>query len=214
MAKIISIVFLGFGFFILFQVASPIIGYQLLELRFSKASDFLASPQNERDQILGVSVQNDLNNFPAFVSNIKRAATPPFDSFELSIPKLGVLDALVFVDSNDLKSGLTHLPGSALPGERGNMFISGHSALPQFFNGNKNYGSIFANLTKLGKGDEIKIKVLGSEFSYRVSDIKIVSPNDLSVIYPPNDSGRFISLMTCVPPGLNTKRLVVVGKSI
>ena len=54
----------------------------------------------------------------------------------------------------------------------------------------------------------------GTNFKYKVIELKIVSPNDLSVIYPVDNLGRYISLMTCVPPGINTKRLVVTGKMI
>lgn len=213
MVKIIAAIFLGIGFFVLFQAASPIINYQLWEANFLKSQTVLKSPQPKNEDVLGISVQNDPENFPIFFSNQKRTSPVQFSEFELYVPKLGITNAKVLVDSNDLQAGLAHLPGSALPGERGNVFISGHSALPLFFSGNKNYGSIFANLTKLEKGDEIRAKVLGTEFIYRVEGIKLVSPNDISVILPPEE-GRFVSLMTCVPPGLNTKRLVVVGKLI
>lgn len=213
MVKIIPLLFLGLGLLALFQVSSPIVGYKIWETQLTNATSKLTSPQIDED-VLGISIEQDIENFPAFVSGFKRSSKPPFDKFVLSLPKLKIEEALVNVDSNDLKIGLAHLPGAALPGERGNVFISGHSALPQFFNGNKNYGSIFANLTKLERGDEINLKVLGTEFVYKVVDIKIVSPKDISVVNPSDNEGRFVTLMTCVPPGLNTKRLVVIGKLI
>ena len=91
------------------------------------------------------------------------------------------------------------------------MFISGHSALIQFFNLKQ---ALFANLTDLKKGDQIIIEAGGTKFKYEVSGFKIVDPKDLSVITAPEPQGRYISLMTCVPPGLNFKRLVVLGKMI
>ena len=63
------------------------------------------------------------------------------------------------------------------------------------------------------KGDLIKVSA-GGEFTYKVLGIRVVDPKDTSVTLPPDGVGRYISLMTCVPPGLNTKRLVVLGKMI
>ncbi|TSC64409.1 MAG: Uncharacterized protein G01um101493_135 [Microgenomates group bacterium Gr01-1014_93] len=212
MSKIIPIFFLIVGLAALYQVASPILSYKLWEVKLHQDLDTLISPQKGKEQVLGISIEKDSENFSFFNSNIKRNTPALFNVFLLTIPKLSIFDAKVFVDSNDLQKGLAHLAGSALPGEEGNVFISGHSALPILFNGNKNYGAIFANLNKANKGDEIKVKVLDTEFIYTVSDIKIISPNDLSVIQPPDSTGRYITLMTCVPPGLNTKRLIVIGK--
>jgi LPXTG-site transpeptidase (sortase) family protein len=39
-----------------------------------------------------------------------------------------------------------------------------------------------------------------------------VDPKDVSVINPPDGSGRYLTLMTCVPPGFNAKRLIVLAK--
>jgi len=92
------------------------------------------------------------------------------------------------------------------------LFISGHSATGFLF-GNKQK-AYFAKLPDIKKGDEILVYAGGTNFKYKVIELKIVSPNDLSVIYPVDNLGRYISLMTCVPPGINTKRLVVTGKMI
>ena len=132
----------------------------------------------------------------------------PYQNFYLSVPTLDIDGVPVYVDSNDLTKGLVHLPGSALPGERGNLFISGHSSLPQFSSSK----AMFANLQKVKKGDQISIKIGTGEFKYQVIGLKVTDPKDLSIIAPPDNLGRYISLMTCVPPGFNTNRLIVLGK--
>lgn len=204
-SKILSLSFLFFGIFILLQVLLPIISFQIWQLSQQFSTTALISPQRS-DSILGVSVENT-DNFPAFVSHFKRDV--PYTQFEISIPKLKLRKEEVLVDSNDLSAGLAHLPGTALPGERGNVFISGHSALSPFIK-----KSPFAKLADLKKGDRIEILAMGTKFNYEVLDLKAVPPNDLSVINPPDQFGRYISLMTCVPPGLNFKRLVILGKLI
>lgn len=209
--KIISLGFLSIGIFVLMQVILPITSFEIAALDQKYGTQVLISPKQKIDRkILGISVQNK-DNFPAFTSYLKRETQPNYDRFSLSVSALRIEKSDVWVDTNDLSEGLIHLPGSALPGEKGNVFISGHSALNQFF-WQKN--AVFAKLADLKKGDQITLETLGSKFVYEVVNFKVVDPQDLSVILPPEDQGRYISLMTCVPPGLNFKRLIVLGKMI
>ncbi|MBI2019836.1 class E sortase [Candidatus Daviesbacteria bacterium] len=209
--KLLSLGFLSVGIITLMQVVLPIISFKLWEVGQSVNEVMLISPKPlKNSQVLGISIKND-GNFPTIYSEIKRENSPSYLEFSLSVPTLKLDQFKVLVDSNDLNEALAHLPGSALPGERGNVFISGHSALSWIF---KNKKAPFANLMDLKKGDEMYVQVGGSKFSYEVVGVKIVDPMDLSVIAPPDNLGRYITLMTCVPPGLNTKRLVVLGKII
>lgn len=209
-SKLVSIGFLSIGIFILMQVILPIVSFQIWWFGQKYSNQILISPKKSNGQILGVSVTNK-DNFPAFVSTLTRKTQPNYDLFTMSISKLKMEKANVYVDSNDLTKGLIHLPGSALPGEKGNLFISGHSAVSNFFAG-KN--AVFARLPDLKKGDEILLEAANSKFTYKVVGIKVVDPSDLSVIPAPEEQGRYISLMTCVPPGLNLKRMIVLGKMI
>jgi LPXTG-site transpeptidase (sortase) family protein len=210
--QIFSLSFLVIGAFFLLQVTLPTLSYKVWEMKYLASDEILVSPQNG-GSILGISIQKD-QDFPALVSNLTRQSKANYSQFYVSVPSIGIEDAIVSVDSNNLNTSLAHLPGSALPGEKGNIFISGHSALPLFFKGDKNYGSIFAKLPEVKKGDNIKVNTPFGELNYQVLGIKIVEPSDLTVVNPPDSQGRFISLMTCVPPGFNTKRLVIIGKEI
>lgn len=208
--KLISTLFLSVGIFLLMQIVAPFLSFETWEFGQKVSSRTLVSPVKSNEQILGVSIQNR-NNFPAFISSLKREIKPSYDRFSLSVPKLKIDRQDVLVDTNDLSKSLAHLPGSALPGEKGNVFISGHSALSQFFV----LKSVpFSRLSDLRKGDQIVVETPGSKFTYEVSDFKVVDPTDVSVIEALEPQGRYISLMTCVPPGLNLKRLVVLGKMI
>lgn len=208
--KVISVGFLAIGVFALMQVILPLTSFQIWSFAQKFNNQILVSPIKPSNQILGVSVQNT-NNFPGIVSTLIRDTRPNYDRFQISIPRLKMESNLVYVDSNDLDKGLIQLPGSALPGEKGNLFISGHSALNRFLPGQN---APFAKLTDMKKGDEIIIKASGTVFLYKVVDIKVVDPSDMSVILPPDKQGRYVSLMTCVPPGLNLKRLIVIGKMV
>lgn len=206
--KLISLAFLSIGIFVLMQIILPLVSFQVWAIQQKYQNQLLISPNRSNQQILGVSIQNK-DNFPAFVSSLTRETRPNYDQFFLSVPRLKMERNDVFVDSNDLVKGMVHLPGSALPGEKGNVFISGHSAFSRFISGQN---APFAKLSDLKKNDEITVEAGGSKFIYKVVDIKVVDPSDLSVIAVPDKQGRYISLMTCVPPGLNFKRLIVLGK--
>lgn len=150
-----------------------------------------------------------IDNFPVIMAKNK-SLTPPYHDFRISIPSIGLDSISTLVYSNHFEENLAHLPGSALPGEKGNAFVTGHSMLPNL--APKGSKAFFAKLPEVKKGDEIIVDALGQRYIYKVSELKIVDPKDISVIMPPDSNGRYISLMTCVPPGFNTKRLVVIGK--
>lgn len=211
-SKFLSLGFLFVGIFILIQVILPLASFELWQFGQKYSEQILISPQpSQNREILGISIKNQ-NNFPSIMSSLKRETISPYKEFSLSIPAIRIDNLAVGVDSNDLSKGLIHLPGSALPGEKGNVFISGHSALSQFFPGL--LSAPFARLVDVKKDMQITLLANGTKFIYKVVEIKIVDPSDLSIISPPDLMGRYISLMTCVPPGLNLKRLVVLGKMI
>lgn len=215
LVKFLSLSALGFGVFILMQVGLPLLSYKLWELTHLPNLAPLIDPAgsvSKKKEVLGISVYTASNNFPAITSTRTRESVPSFATFTLSVPALEIYKAEVIVDSNDIDKSLAHLPGTALPGEKGNVFISGHSAAivrPRLIDP---YKSIFSNLHKLKPRDKIAVTSGGQTFNYQVIGFKLVSPYDMSVVESPDASGRYISLMTCVPPGINTKRLVVLGK--
>lgn len=165
---------------------------------------------NKRGEVWGVSVETR-DGFSAMVSTKKRAIPATYNEFTIKIPKIKIEGATAVVDSNEFNFNLAHLPGSALPGEKGNIFITGHSSLTQFFR-QDNYKAIFANLPRLDKGDEILVNAGGTDYKYVVEAMKVVDPSETWVINPPDSDGRYLTLMTCVPPGLSTKRLIVLAR--
>jgi LPXTG-site transpeptidase (sortase) family protein len=150
-----------------------------------------------------------VNDVPVFISSNKRNA--PYPEFSLTIPKLKLDQIKVLVASNDFEENLAQLPGTALPGERGNVFVSGHSSIARSLE-LKDHRAFFVNLPNIKKGDEVYLDAVGQRYTYEVIGTKIVDPKDTAVINPPDSEGRYLTLMTCVPPGFNTKRLIVLAR--
>ncbi len=218
--KLFCLIFLAGGVFVLTQVFMPLISYQVWEWTALRENAPLITPLAQSQssngflptQVLGVSVAQAnsdlLNNLPYATRTYK----PAYDTFTLSIPKLKIEQAIVKVDSEDPDKSLILLPGMALPGEKGNVFIAGHSSYFRLFGPNSQYLSIFKELHLIRPGDEIIATVQGQSFKYRVKSMRVVEPTNLTVLQAPDTSGRYISLMTCVPPGTFMKRLIVLGE--
>lgn len=111
-----------------------------------------------------------------------------------------------------LKLGLAHFKGTPLPGDGGNSFIYGHSAVESFFNNHQNLPeTIFSKLSNIDVGQEVDIKKDDKILKYIVRSKKIVSPEDFSILESQNNK-ETITLMTCWPQGIGTKRLVVIAE--
>lgn len=211
MFKGLSLLILGFGIFVLMQVVMPFVSFKFWEAFAFSSEKGLADPapiSTNGNLAPDFSIET-IDNFPAITAKNKNL-TPPYLEFKISVPKIGLDFAKTLVYSSNFEENLAHLPGSALPGEKGNAFITGHSSLPNL--APKGTKAFFAKLPDVKKGDEVIVDALGQRYTYKVVELKIVDPKDISVILPPDSNGRYISLMTCVPPGFNTKRLVVVAK--
>jgi LPXTG-site transpeptidase (sortase) family protein len=109
-----------------------------------------------------------------------------------------------------LENGVAHYEGTALPGQVGNIFITGHSSYYIWAPGS--YKDVFALLNQLYGGDKIYIQYGGTQFTYEVTGQVVVDPSDTSVLTQGNE--KMLSLMTCVPVGTNLKRLVVTAKQV
>ena len=158
-------------------------------------------------------VAQDPDGFSYFITNLAPPVGSSPKEFKVTIPKLKIANAKARVDSLNFYDHLSHFPGSALPGQVGNSFITGHSILPQFYDP-ANYRAIFSKLSDLEIGDDIFVEIEGRNLHFAVQYAKVVDPRDISVLAPISQNGRNLTLMTCVPPGTNIKRLVVVTSLI
>lgn len=117
------------------------------------------------------------------------------------IPKINV-DAPIIqgVTWEDLKKGVGHLPGSANPGERGNLYLAAHNDI---------FGEIFRYLEKLEVGDEYFIYAGKAKFTYVIREKRIIAPTEVDVMLPTTEP--VATLQTCYPYLIDTHRLVVIS---
>lgn len=109
------------------------------------------------------------------------------------------------VTSEAMERGFWHFPTSSLPGRKGNVVIIGHrfKYIPPATN-------TFFNLDKVSVGDSITVSVGEETYTYVVTDMNIVEPNDISVIEQTDDYR--LTLITCTPLWTSKERLVITAK--
>ena len=217
-ASVFSLIFIFSGTSILFWVLYPILAFEFFYspkfvklLRPVPNEMIRQSLENEFSQVLGTTTTDYTKAsvwFPKAI-NIKLAATS--STYNLSIPKLRIINAIVSVGSEDLSKSLIHFTGPQ-PGNYGNPVIFGHSTIPWLYNP-QDYKTIFSKLPDLERGDEITINADNITYRYQVVDMRVTTPDDISVLEQNYDSA-YITLVTCVPPGTYLKRLIVKGKLV
>ncbi len=120
----------------------------------------------------------------------------------LEIPAIGLQAYVVEgTQKSQLTKGPGHYPGTPLPGESGNVAIAGHRTM---------YGHVFHDLHLLEAGDVIRTATSATTATYRVVEIRVVSPRDTHVAAATDDSR--LTLTTCNPIGSAAQRLVVVAE--
>ncbi|MBU1102223.1 sortase [Patescibacteria group bacterium] len=134
----------------------------------------------------------------------------------IAISKINIKAPLVFStgtsqkELNDaLNQGVIIYPGSALPGQDGEVFLSGHSSIFPWVK--TQYGQVFTLLDKLEPGDIISLVYDHFQYDYRVIGKKILLPKEVNIS---NTKEPILTLMTCWPIGTALKRLVVRAELI
>lgn len=138
----------------------------------------------------------------------------------LSIPSLKLLAPVIYIDQANedsfqagLKNGVVHYPGTANPGEYGNVYIFGHSSDYRLSNGK--YRTVFAVLPKIKIGSEILLSDhSGKVYTYKVTESKVVAASDTHYLGQYDYKSRLLTLQTSWPIGTALKRCVVLAQLV
>jgi sortase A len=104
----------------------------------------------------------------------------------IDIRRIGVSTVVVEgVKPRSLGIAVGHIPGTALPAERGNVGIAGHRDI------------FFRNLGEIREGDVIALTTRDRSFEYSVESTQIVDPTNVQVLE--NSNEPVLTLVTCYP---------------
>ena len=105
----------------------------------------------------------------------------------IEIPRLGVSTIIrAGSDARTLRLAVGHIPGTAYPGEQGNIGLAGHR------------DTFFRRLRDIKVDDEIRIVTPEETYTFKVERTSVVKPRDTWVL---NDTsaGTVLTLVTCYP---------------
>ncbi|MBZ5537743.1 MAG: class D sortase [Acidobacteriia bacterium] len=185
------------------------VGYVMIDTRMYQSHETYLFEQASKS--LKVSADGDKNPPPSPLvapleeANSVKAVGPAtavhrgFPVGRIEISTIG-LEAMIMegTDGGTLRRAVGHLPGTPLPGQRGNVVITGHR------------DTFFRGLRKVTKDDEITLTTLDGSFRYRVDFTGVVDPDNVSVLEDSEDAT--LTLVTCFPfyyVGPAPKRFVV-----
>ena len=134
----------------------------------------------------------------------QRAASSFPAATRIVIPAIDVDAPVIEGDGwEELKRGVGHHPGSAQPGEPGNVVLSGHNDI---------FGQVFRRLEELVPGDEIILYAGERSYRYEVVDKRVVAPTEVEVMDPTAEPT--LTLITCHPYLVDTHRMVVFARLV
>lgn len=173
--------------YLLFAGAAAMLGYSGLAL-----ADALYFQRQGRLQLQRALAdqETDLAGAPQTVTVAGKPASTP-DSVAGLIGRIEILrvglEVIVVegVDYRTLRRAAGHIPGTALPGEIGNVGISGHR------------DTFFRPLRDVRRDDLINITTPAGDFRYRVVSTSVVEPTDVGVL--DQGKGESLTLVTCYP---------------
>jgi sortase A len=150
------------------------VGFSLLDTRLYQAS----AKRSLENQIQQEKEPHEIQPKPAI---------KPGDVLgRLDIPRLGLSVAVLQgTSSRTLRLGAGHIENTPLPGEGGNIGIAAHR------------DTFFRGLEDIRKNDEIQFQTTTDLFRFVVDWVKVVAPDDLSVLAPSTKSS--LTLVTCYP---------------
>jgi len=95
--------------------------------------------------------------------------------------------------------------GTASPGEPGKIVLSGHISSPR-------EGNVFHRLPELEVGAAVVLYTVETAYLYRVVKREVVLPTEVRVLEPTDQ--ELVLMITCVPDGIYSHRLVVTAERV
>ena len=122
----------------------------------------------------------------------------------IAIPKINLLHPIfegVWLTVVDHGPG--HWPGSAMPGQRGNTVFAGHRVT---------HTHPFYDMDLLAPGDKVIFDMPNGTFTYSITSITIVQPEDMSIVMP--TPVPTMTLFACNPKHSAAQRIVAKGRLV
>jgi len=156
----------------------------------------------------GTEIKNGYD--PTAPGEVRPYVSIAINAIDVDVPVVLSMDASENALQKDLEHGVIHYPKMAMPGQRGNVYIAGHSSNYVWSKGSYNYafkrlnnlenGDVAVITTKLNNGKKIQYK-------YIITLKEEVAPDDARIFA--DTQSQELTLTTCWPLGTNVRRLMI-----
>jgi LPXTG-site transpeptidase (sortase) family protein len=210
---VLAIRFLGYAIFLSGLIGFSVIFGPVFQAEFSYRKDQLGHIKRVVPDINPESTASGSLTF-ANLEGEGEVLAPVSTKFGIVIPKINA-NAEVIAEVNPasereytsaLTKGVAHAKGTALPGEKGNIYLFSHSTDAPW--NVARYNAVFYLLRELEAGDEIVMFFNDRRYNYQVYDKRVVESNDVTYLTNIYDQS-VLTLQTCDPPGTVLRRLIV-----
>jgi sortase A len=176
--------------FVLFGVASlGFVGYSLLDARLFEAyENWRLDHAANFSRPLPSIARKPAASGSALTVEQPRLTTVAMGSAigRIEISRIGIAAIIVEgTSARSLRRAVGHIPGTALPGEQGNVAIAGHR------------DTFFRALRSVREGDEILLTTPDGSYRYVVDSTTIFAPDDAEALADSNEA--ILTLVTCYP---------------
>lgn len=196
-------------------ITFSIIGFSLV---ISPLTFGFISSQIPLNQVNKISLKKttEIRSLNTILPSPKPQEEKVVQEFNLYIPKINLYSEVVpnvdITNSDNynqelLNKGVAHAKGSYLPGDNGPVFLFAHST--DSLSNILRYNAKFFYINDLEKGDEINLYFNGKQYSYEITDKKVVNPGDVDEV---RNSKSNLILSTCWPLGTDWQRLLIFAK--
>ena len=146
---------------------------------------YQAYENRELDALLRTGVASAAS--PAAPGGTARRTLAPGQTIgRIEIPRLGVSAIIkAGIDTRTLQLAVGHIPGTAIPGEKGNVGLAAHR------------DTFFRRLGEVQSDDEIRVTTSVGAYRYRVERTDVVDPRDVWVLDRTEQPA--LTLVTCYP---------------
>ncbi len=135
------------------------------------------------------------------MANLPLPTPSPQQAVRVQIPAIDIDAPVVQGDGwEQLKKGVAQHPGTADPGQNGNMVFSAHNDV---------FGEIFRHLDRLQAGDEVIVYTNQRAFVYVVDQTQVVEPTQVEVMGATQEP--VVTLISCYPYLIDNQRIVVTA---
>lgn len=168
------------GFYLLARIHGVVTAHAaMLAFEESKAGEAAGNGVNGVDYSLWSPAR-----IKAYKESLGRRTKPPLAV--LKIPKVRIVaPVLDGIDDLTLNAGVGRIPGTARPGQSGNIGIAGHR------------DGFFRGLKDVAKGDTIELVTTRETDTYVVDKVYIAQPDDVNILR--SGSTPALTLVTCYP---------------